>query len=144
MHTESGFRIAPNWSWIEKKHRHHNWLKWSHCQSFETFPCFFSNFSYWSKSHVNIITGSGFTKIFVYKGLTRNPELRNTTVCVLPNIWGLVEFRNTKFSRNVSNEILLNAAKFQCCSKVKPIGGGVKLPLSFLPPTHTQIRVKPT
>ena len=31
-------------------------------------------FSYWSKFHVNIIT------IFFYKGLTRNPEIRNTPV----------------------------------------------------------------
>ena len=30
--------------------------------------------------------GSGVTTIFVYKGLTRNPEMRNTSVSVLPNI----------------------------------------------------------
>ena len=32
-------------------------------------------FSYWSKIHVNIITGSGVVKISFYKGLTRNPEI---------------------------------------------------------------------
>ena len=35
-------------------------------------------FSYRSKFHVNIITGSGVMIIFFYKGLTRNPEIRNT------------------------------------------------------------------
>ena len=51
--------------------------------------CFVSlvRFSYWSKFHVNIITGSGVMTIFFYKGLTRNPEIWNTTVWVLPNIW---------------------------------------------------------
>ena len=28
----------------------------------------------------HIITGSGVMTIFVYKGLTRNPEIRNTNV----------------------------------------------------------------
>ena len=32
-------------------------------------------FSYWSKFHVNIITGSGIITIFFYKGLTRNPKI---------------------------------------------------------------------
>ena len=32
-------------------------------------------FSYWSKFHVSVITGSGVITIFFYKGLTRNPEL---------------------------------------------------------------------
>ena len=35
-------------------------------------------YSYWSKFHINIITGSGVTTIFFYKGLTRNPEIGNT------------------------------------------------------------------
>ena len=42
----------------------------------------------WSKFHVNIITDSGIMTIFFYKGLTRNPEIGNTSVWVLPNIWG--------------------------------------------------------
>ena len=44
------------------------------------------NFSYWFKFHVNIITGSGVMAVFFYKGLTRNPEIGNTLVWVLPNI----------------------------------------------------------
>ena len=77
--------------------------------------CFISlvKFSYWSKFHVNIITGSGVMTIFFYKGLTRNPEIGNTPVWVLPNIWRLGRVRDTKFGTNVSNEMLLNAAKCQ-------------------------------
>ena len=85
--------------------------------------------------------------IFFYKWLTRNLEIRNTPVRVLPNIWTLGQVRDTKFGTNVSNKILLNAAKCQGYSfyrfwviQGKPTVG-VKLP----PPhthTHTQIRVK--
>ena len=77
--------------------------------------CFVSlvKFSYWSKFHVNIITGSGIMTIFFYKGLTRNSEIKNTPVWVLPNIWRLGRVMDTKFGTNVSNRMLLNAAKFQ-------------------------------
>ena len=37
-------------------------------------------FSYWSMFHVNIITDTGIMIIFFYKGLTRNPEIRNIPV----------------------------------------------------------------
>ena len=33
------------------------------------------SFSYWSKFHVNNITGSRVMTVFLYKGLTRNPEI---------------------------------------------------------------------
>ena len=33
-----------------------------------------------SQFYNNIITGSGIVTIFVYNGLTRNPEIGNTTV----------------------------------------------------------------
>ena len=54
--------------------------------------------------------------IFFYKGLTKNPEIGNTPVCVLPNIWRLEWVMDTKFGRNVSIRMLLNATKFQCYS----------------------------
>ena len=38
----------------------------------------FLKFSHWSKFHVNIIAGSRVTRIFFYKGLTRNAEIGNT------------------------------------------------------------------
>ena len=61
--------------------------------------CFVSRvtFRYWSNFHVNIITGSGIMTIFFYKGLTRNPEIGNTAVWVLPNIWRLGRVMDTKF-----------------------------------------------
>ena len=46
------------------------------------WQCFVSlvKFSYWTKFHVNIITGSRIMTIFFYKGLTRNPEIGNTPI----------------------------------------------------------------
>ena len=91
---------------------------------------FLVKFSYCSKVHVNIITGSWITTIFFYKGLTRNPEIGNTLVWVLSNIWRLGRVMGTKFGTNVCNRMLLNSAKFQDYSvyrswvtKGKPTGG---------------------
>ena len=109
--------------------------------------CFVSlvKFSYWSKFHVNIITGSGIMTIFFYKRLTRNLEIRNTPLWVLPNIWRLGQVVDTKLGRNVTNKTLRNAAKFQgyrfyrfLIFKGKPTGGGVKLPPSPPPPPAPQ------
>ena len=73
-------------------------------------------FSYWFKFHF-------------YKRLTRNLEITNTPVWVLPNTWRLGQVRDTKFGTNVSNKSLLNAAKCQVYSfycfwvtKGKPTG----------------------
>ena len=74
---------------------------------------------YWFKFHVNIITCSGVMTIFFYKGLTRNPEIGNTPVWVFPNMWKLGWVRDTKCGTNVSNEMLLNAAKCQSYSFFK-------------------------
>ena len=52
--------------------------------------------------------------IYFYKGLTRNPEIGNIPVWVLRNIWRLGLVRDTKFGIDVSNKILLDAAKYQC------------------------------
>ena len=70
-------------------------------------------FSSWCKFRVNIITGSWDMSIFFDKGLTRNPEIGNTPIWVLPNICRLGGVRYTKFGTNVSNKMLLNVAKFQ-------------------------------
>ena len=56
-------------------------------------------FSYWSRFHVNIITGSGIMTIFFYKGLTRNLEIGNNPVWVLPNIWRLGRVMDTNLAR---------------------------------------------
>ena len=88
--------------------------------------CFVSlvKFSYWSKFHVNIITGSGVMTIFFYKGY---------------QVW----VKDTKFGTNVSNKMLLNAEKCQGYSfyrfwviKGKPTGE-VKLRPSLPTPRLT-------
>ena len=71
------------------------------------------NFEYYSKFHVNIITGFGVMTVSFYKGLTRNPEIGNNIVWVLPNIRRLALFRNTKIDTNVPDKMLLNAANCQ-------------------------------
>ena len=99
--------------------------------------------SHWSKFHVNIIIGSGIMTIFFYKKLTKNPEIGNSPIWVLHNIWRLGQVRDTKFGNNVSNKKLSNAEKSQGYScellRKKPTVG-VKLPLRS--PCATQIRVK--
>ena len=47
--------------------------------------------------------------IFFYNGLTKNPEVGNTPVWVLPNIRRLEQVKDTKFATIVFNKILLNA-----------------------------------
>ena len=114
------------------------------------WSCFVSlvKSSYWPKFNVNIITGSGVMASFFYKRSTRNPEIRNTPVWVLPNIWRLGQVRDTKFATNISNKMLLNALKCQSNNfyhrfwiiKGKPTWG-VKLPPLPTPPP-TSIRAK--
>ena len=88
-------------------------------------------FSYCSKFHVNVVTGSGILTIFFYKGLTRSPEIGNTPVWVFPNFGRLGRVMDTKFGTNISNRISLNDAKSQGYSfycfwviKGKPTEGG--------------------
>ena len=73
-------------------------------------------FIYWYKFHVNIMTGSGIMTIFVYKGLIRNPEIRNTLSWDLPNICRLGQVRNIKFGTNAFHKKSLNAAKWHSYS----------------------------
>ena len=117
--------------------------------------CFVSlvKIGYWSKIHVNIITCSGIMTIFFYKGLIRNPEIGNTHVWVFPHICRVGQNMDTKFGTNVSNKILLNAAKFQGYSfyrfwviKGKPNGGGGGVKLQPRPPrlgsTNCLLKIK--
>ena len=146
MRPKSGFQIALNWPQIGKGQWRHNLLIWRHCHVF-FLSCFVSlvKFSYWSKFHANIITGSGVMTIYFYKGFTRYPKIGNTHVWVLPNIWRLRRVRDTSFGTDVSNKMLLNAAKCQGYSfyrfwvvQRKPKGGGGRSNY----PTPTKIRVK--
>ena len=98
--------------------------------SLNFFDVVLFKFSYWSKFHLNIMTGSGVMTIFFYKGLTRNREIGNTPVWLLPNIWRLGRVRDTKFGRNVSNEMskCQGYRSYRFCKTT--------------PHTHTQISVK--
>ena len=87
----------------------------------------FIKFSYWSKFYGNIITSSGVLTISFYKGLTGNSEIRNTPVLTLLNIWRLGQVRNIKFGTNISNKMLLNAAKYHVYSFYRFLGHGVKV-----------------
>ena len=80
---------------------------------------------------------------FLYKELTRNQDIGNTLVWVLPNIWRLGWARDTKFGKNFSNEILQNAAKCQGYSfyRYQVIGNPPPPPPPPHAHTHTQIRV---
>ena len=62
---------------------------------------------------MSIITGSGVMTIYFYKELTRNTEIRNTLAWVLANTWSQRRVRDSKFGTDVSNEMFLNAAKYQ-------------------------------
>ena len=104
--------MASGWLQInlksEKSHWHHNLLTWHHYKFFWRCCVSIVKFSYWLKFHVDFMTGSGVMTIFVYKGLTRNPDMGNT----ISGDW--VELlRDTKFGTNVPNKILLNAANGQ-------------------------------
>ena len=66
-----------------------------------------------------------------YEVLTGIPEIENTPVWVLANIWRLRRVRDTKFGTNISNKMLLHAGKCEgynfCCFwviKGKPSGSG--------------------
>ena len=65
------------WWWVD------NLLTWRTSQIclmllFFDVSLFMSCYVYWSKFHLNIITGSGVMTIFVYKRLTKNQENVNT------------------------------------------------------------------
>ena len=103
-----GSKLTTNW-----KYYNDATIWWYEVIFRFSWSCFVSlvKFSYWSKFYINIITGSGVIAIFFYKGLTRNREIGNTAVWVLPNIWRLARVRDSKFGTDVSNKMLLNAAK---------------------------------
>ena len=88
-----------------------------------------------------LVTGSSFMsisslvlKLWQFSYIRGWPEIGNTPVWILANIWRLGQDRDSKFGKNVSNKILRNAAKCQGYSfyhfwviKEKPIGE-IKLP----------------
>ena len=130
---ESGLRTAPNWPKIRKITMTSQFSETTSTSNFFHVALFLLS---------GLVTGPSFMSIWSLvlelwqfsfirdKGLTRNPEIGNTPVWVLPNIWRLEQAMDTKFGTKVSDRMLLNAAKFQGYSfyrfsviKGKPTGG---------------------
>ena len=74
--------------------------------------------------------------IFFYQGLTRNPEIGNTPVWVLPNIWRLGRVMDTKFGTNsvigcywmLQNSRVTASTVFELLMKNQLGGGGKIIP----------------
>ena len=112
MRPESGLRVqidhkSEKWQW------RHSLLTWHYRQIFLTRFCFSCQFQLLIQiSCQNHHCFWSYGK-FVYKGLTRNPEIGSTPVWVLPNICRLGKVTDTKFVTNVSIKSLLNTSKCQ-------------------------------
>ena len=141
---ESGHRTAPNWPKIRKMTMTSQFPDMTSKSFFLRCFVFLVKFSYLSKFHVNIITGSGIMTIFFYKEFTRNPENRKCPRLSFAQYLETGANMDTELCTNVSNRMLLNAAKFQVYSfyrfwviKKKPNGmeggggGGKITPLPY-------------
>ena len=85
---EFGLRSAPNWPKIRKMTMTSQFSDMTSTSKFFDVVLFVLSSLVTGRSF-NIITGSGIMTIFYHKGLTRNPEIENTPVWALPNIWRL-------------------------------------------------------
>ena len=88
--TESVLQTAPNWPKIWKMAMASQFSDMTLSSNFFDVVLFLLSSSYWSKFHVNIITGSGIITIFFYKRLTRNTEIGNTPAsefCTVSGDW---------------------------------------------------------
>ena len=93
IHCASGIRLPDCSKLAINQKNDNNVIIFRHDVILKFFWWFFFSlvkFSYWSKSQVSAI--------FFYKGLTRNPEIRNTPAWVLPNIWRLNNDTALRFS----------------------------------------------
>ena len=116
-HT-SGIRLPDSFNLVINRKNDNDVTRCQHdiivsSSNFFDVAVFLLKLSCWFKFHVNIITGM---TISLYKGLTGNPEIGNTSVWVFPSIWRLGRVRDTKFGTNVSNKMLLNTSKCQSYS----------------------------
>ena len=80
MRLQSGFRMAPNWPKIGKTTMMSQFVDMISSTNFFDIVLFLLSSLVWSKFHVNIITTSGVTIVFFYKGFIRNLEIGNTSV----------------------------------------------------------------
>ena len=88
MHPDSEFRIAPKWTQGGKMIMMPEFVNMTSSTNFFNVVVFYLS-SFVSKFHFIIITGFGVMTIFVYKGLSRNPEYGNNRLWSLPYNWGL-------------------------------------------------------
>ena len=107
---ESGLRTAPNWPKIRKM------VTAARFSDMTSLSIFFDDLFLLS----NLVTGPSFMSIsslvlelWQFSFIRDWPEIGNTPVWVLPNIWRLGQVMDTKFGTNVSYRMLLNAANFQ-------------------------------
>ena len=108
MRPEVGFRWLQIGHKSEKWHWRHILATWRHLQMFFDVVLFLFS---------SLVTGPSFVSIHHWFWSYDSKRLTwNTPVWVLSNIWRLGRVRDTTFRKNVSNEILLNAAKCQCYS----------------------------
>ena len=105
--------------------------------------CFSCQISYWSKFHVNIITGSRIMTIFFYKGLTRNPEIGNThEFFPISGDWGELWIPNLARMSLIECYWMLQNSRVTVFTvfellRESQLGGGGKIT-----PSPSQIRVK--
>ena len=110
MHPESSFQIAPNWLYTRKM------AMTSQFSDMTLLPIFFDVVLFLLSS---LVTGRSFMSLSLVLELLQFlfirdwPEIGNTPIWVLPNIWRLGQVKNIKFGTNISNKMLLNAAKCQ-------------------------------
>ena len=93
----------------------HNLLAWRQSQFFLLFRVSLVKFSYWSKFHVKMITGSEVITIFVYKGLTRNRKLEipPSEFCSISGDWGKLGIPNLTRSSLIKSYWILQNARVQ-------------------------------
>ena len=101
-------------------------------------------FSYWSKFHVNIITGSRVTTFCFIRNWPDISDIGNTLVWVLHNIWRLGQVGGTKFGANVSSKSYWMLQNFRTTvfAVSELLRENQQERSGKLLPTRTQIRVK--
>ena len=113
------FRLCvrnPASRWLQISHK---LKKWQRRHRFLTLFCFFCQVYLLVQVSCQYHHWYFMIIIFFYKGLTRKPEIGNTAVLVLPNIWRLGQVRDTRFGTDVSNEMVINVAKCQSYSSCR-------------------------
>ena len=95
-------KLANNW----KKHYDVEIWRNDVIVSFLTLLCFLCQVQLLDQVSCQYIIGSEVMTIFSYKGLTRNPEIRNTSRLSFAQY-----LEGHQIGMNVSNKILLNASK---------------------------------